>query len=99
MPQIFEAIMVICFGVSWPISIAKSYTSKTAKGKSVVFLIFILIGYVCGIASKILAGDITYVFTFYIINLVLVFVDFCLYFRNRRLDKQNAETANESSES
>lgn len=90
MPQLFEAFMVISFGVSWPISIAKSYSSRTAKGKSVVFLLFILFGYVCGIISKCLANDITYVFIFYVINLVLVAIDLCLYFRNRRLDNLNS---------
>lgn len=32
--DLLEALMIICFGLSWPISIRKSWTSKTAKGKS-----------------------------------------------------------------
>ncbi|MEG1820321.1 MAG: hypothetical protein RR911_07905 [Oscillospiraceae bacterium] len=91
MPELFEAIMVISFGVSWPISIAKSYTSRTAKGKSVAFLFLILFGYVCGIISKILADNITYVFIFYVLNLVLVSIDLILYFRNTKLDKQSSK--------
>ncbi|MEG0979215.1 MAG: hypothetical protein RR343_00815 [Oscillospiraceae bacterium] len=91
MPELFEAIMVISFGVSWPISIAKSYTSRTAKGKSVAFLFLILFGYVCGIISKILADNITYVFIFYVLNLVLVSIDLILYFRNAKLDKQSSK--------
>lgn len=89
MPEFFEAVMVICFGVSWPISISKSYTSRTTKGKSVVFLFFIMVGYLCGIVSKILADNITYVFIFYVINFLLVGIDLILYFRNIRLDKKN----------
>ncbi|NCA80367.1 MAG: hypothetical protein EOM05_01845 [Clostridia bacterium] len=94
MPELFEAFMVICFGISWPISITKSYTSRTAKGKSIVFLLFILVGYLFGIASKIVADNITYVFVFYIINFVMVFADLCLYLRNRKLDaKRDAKSA------
>lgn len=86
MSQIFEAIMVISFGISWPTSILKSYTSRTAKGKSLVFLLFILVGYVFGIVSKFIGNNITYVVVFYIINFIMVFIDLCLYLRNRKLD-------------
>lgn len=87
MSQIFEMLMVICFGISWPTSILKSYTVRTAKGKSPIFLVFIMIGYLCGIISKIAADKITYVFIFYVINLLMVSIDFALYFRNKKLDK------------
>jgi len=86
MAQIFEAIMVISFGLSWPSSIIKSYTSRTAKGRSILFLLFVLVGYLFGIASKFVSDHITYVVIFYIINFVMVFIDLCLYFRNRRID-------------
>jgi hypothetical protein len=88
MAELFEAFMVIGFGISWPVSIYKSYTSKTAKGKSAVFLIFILLGYACGITSKLLSGKITYVFVFYIINLLMVSADLALYMRNKNLDRK-----------
>ena len=87
MSELLEAFMVISFGISWPISIMKSYTSRTAKGKSLVFLLFILFGYICGITSKIVSGKITYVFIFYVINLIVVSIDLCLYLRNRKLDE------------
>ncbi|MDR1891563.1 MAG: hypothetical protein LBQ48_00910 [Oscillospiraceae bacterium] len=90
MTELFEAGMVIAFGISWPTSILKSYTSGTAKGKSVVFLLCILLGYVCGIASKLAAGNITYVFIFYVINFIMVSVDLGLFFRNRRLDAKRS---------
>lgn len=88
MAQLLEAAMVISFGISWPTSIIKSYTSRTAKGKSIIFLCFVLIGYLFGIASKFMAGKISYVVIFYIINFIMVFFDFCLYFRNRKLDDE-----------
>lgn len=87
MAQLLEAAMVISFGLSWPSSILKSYTSRTAKGKSIIFLMFVLIGYLFGIVSKFISGNLTYVVVFYIINLVMVFIDLCLYLRNRKLDE------------
>lgn len=93
MPELFELGMVLCFGVSWPVSIAKSWRCRTAKGKSPVFLVFIIVGYLCGIVWKLLSGSITYVFWFYVLNLLMVSVDLCLYFRNARLDRVAAQKA------
>ena len=87
MTEIFEAAMVICFGLSWPMSVYKSYISRTTKGKSLLFEALVWVGYVCGIAGKILTHNITYVFIFYILNILMVSLDILLYFRNRRLDK------------
>jgi hypothetical protein len=88
MAHIFETIMLVSFGISWPTSILKSYTSRTAKGKSLIFLIFILIGYIFGVIAKFVGNDVTYVVVFYIINFIMVFIDLCMYFRNRRLDAE-----------
>ncbi len=88
MPELFEAFMIISFGISWPLAIMKSLKSRTAKGKSILFIIFILFGYACGISSKLLSGKITYVFAFYLLNFVMVAIDAALYVRNSRLDKK-----------
>ncbi len=90
--EILEAIMVISFGISWPAAILKSYRARTAKGKSVFFLSLIGIGYVAGVTWKSLLWLDTGVFpgypsVFYLLNLIMVFVDFSLYFRNVKLDK------------
>ena len=90
MKEILEAAMVICFGISWPVAIAKSWKSKTTKGKSLVFMLFIWVGYICGIASKLIAGNLTYVFAFYILNIIMVSVDIGLYFRNLQYDRLQA---------
>ena len=37
MAQIFEVLMIVCFGLSWPFNIMKSWNAKTAKGKSLLF--------------------------------------------------------------
>ena len=38
---LFEFLMLCCFGFSWPFSIAKSLKSKSAKGKSLGFMLLI----------------------------------------------------------
>ena len=90
MAQVFEMVMLICFGLSWPLSVYKSWKSRTAKGKSLFFEVFIWLGYVSGIVGKLVTHNITYVFAFYILNIVMVSIDICLYMRNLRLDKLSA---------
>lgn len=86
MGELFEAVMVICFGISWPASLYKSYKSRTAEGKSLLFLVFIITGYLCGIVSKIVGNNVTYVLFFYVLNTIMVSSDLTLYFRNKKLD-------------
>ena len=40
--EIFEIIMIVCFGFSWPMNVIKSYRSRTTKGKSLPFLLLII---------------------------------------------------------
>lgn len=86
--EILEATMIILFGISWPISVYKSLKAKTAKGKSILFLSFILVGYMVGIIGKIVTDKINWVFIFYCINLTFVSIDFILYFINYKRDKE-----------
>lgn len=90
MVTVFESIMLICFGLSWPISVYKSAVSKSTKGKSVVFTTAIIFGYIAGIIGKILSGTYNYVLILYFINLAFVSVDFALYFINRAHEKKIA---------
>ena len=87
MAQVFEMVMLICVGLSWPFNIAKSLRSRTAKGKSAFFEICIITGYVFGLAGKFISGNVTYVAAFYILDIVMVAIDLVLTFRNRRLDQ------------
>ena len=97
MSEIFEIIMVLCFGASWPFNIARSWRAGTAKGKSFVFLVLIIIGYIAGIICK-LTNEVYlaefaskwYVLVFYGINLTMVSVDLGIYFRNKKLDARVA---------
>jgi len=94
MSEILEIIMIVSFGVSWPLNVIKSYKARTAKGKSLGFLLLIFGGYIAGIASKFVntaymqsISQKWYVLFFYFLNLTMVGIDLVLYFRNRRLDK------------
>lgn len=37
---ILETIMILCFGISWPLSIARMYKSWSTGGKSIFFRLF-----------------------------------------------------------
>lgn len=87
MAQLFETIMLICFGLSWPFNIAKSLKSRTAKGKSLQFEICIVIGYLFGIAGKFISGNVSYVLVVYVLDVLMVSVDILLTLRNMALDR------------
>lgn len=96
MDGILEVIMIVSFGASWPLNVIKSYKARTTKGKSLAFLCLIFFGYIAGIASKLLNESYMmsfstkwYVLFFYVLNLIMVGIDLCLYARNYRLDRSN----------
>ena len=94
--ELLEALTILSFGISWPISIRKSYVSRTAKGKSLLFEIIIFIGYMIGILRKFLQlfltdadGFIFHLgFFFYFMNACMIFIDMMLWRRNRILDEK-----------
>ena len=89
MSELFEIIMVLCFGASWPLNVFKSYKARTTKGKSLGFLILIFTGYIFGITSKLFADSFKwYVMFFYVLNLLMVGIDLIIYVRNYRIDKK-----------
>ncbi len=75
-----EAVMLLCFGASWPASIYKSYRVKKVTGKSILFLWMVFIGYVAGFLNKIL-NTADFVTVFYAVNGMMVFTDIILYYR------------------
>lgn len=78
--SIFEIVMLLCFGVSWPISIAKALRTKVVAGKSPVFMIIVIVGYLCGIVHKVLYSP-DWVTLLYAVNMCMVAIDLYLYFR------------------
>ncbi len=87
--KILETTMLVCFGAAWPLSVYKSWKSRTTKGKSIGFILVILLGYVAGISKVYIAeGFGGFLMIPYAINLLLVFTDCLLYFRNYRIDRE-----------
>lgn len=89
MGSIFESIMLICFGLSWPLNVIKSYKARTAKGTSLPFILLIITGYIAGITAKLITGQVNYVLIVYLLNLVIVSMNVVVYFRNVSLDRKN----------
>jgi len=78
----FEITMLVCFGAAWPVSIYKSWKTRQVAGKSLPFLLIILVGYAAGILHKIFF-HFDGVIYLYALNAVMVGIDAGLYLRNR----------------
>ena len=87
MAQFLEVMMLVCFGLSWPFNIMKSWKSRTARGKSLLFECCVIVGYCCGVAGKFLGGKVTYVVAVYFLDIAMVATDLVLTIRNIFLDK------------
>jgi hypothetical protein len=78
--SVFEAAMLICFGLSWPVSILKSIRTRIVSGKSPLFMVVVCFGYAFGIMHKLLCS-MNWVIVLYALNLILVMIDLTLYFK------------------
>lgn len=96
MGSIFEIIMLICFGFSWPMNVIKAYKARTAKSTSLPFILLIITGYVAGIIAKFVNNQINFVLVAYFLNLFIVSINLIVYFRNKHLDAVNDEKKNVS---
>ncbi len=108
--EILEIAMLVCFGCSWPISVYKSIKIRTSVGKSAVFNILLIVGYVAGIVSKFLKmepfmianandglkkGIFIFALILYFLNLAMITSNVVFYYINKKLDmKKAAEFAN-----
>lgn len=95
MSEFLEIIMIVSFGASWPFNVAKSIKTRSTKGKSLLFLCLIDLGYVAGIVSKLTNqsymaqfSEKWYVLFFYVLNLIMVTCDLILYFVNKRREQK-----------
>lgn len=86
MAELFEAAMLVCFGLSWPLNALKAYKAGTAKGTSWQFIGLITVGYAAGIAAKFASASINWVLAVYFINVICLGANWLVYFRNRKLD-------------
>lgn len=78
--SIFEIVMLVCFGMSWPISIVKALRTRMVLGKSCLFMGIICVGYLAGIVHKLVYSR-DWIIALYALNLFLVLVDMFLYFK------------------
>lgn len=88
--HLFEALMLVCFGFSWPLNVIKAYKARTAKGTSLAFIFLIITGYIAGITAKFINHQFNYVLAVYFLNLAIVMVNVFVYIRNKGLDKKAA---------
>lgn len=82
-PRLFEAAMLICFRLSWPFSILKSWRTRNVDGKSPVFLALVFAGYVTGVIAKLLYARVLgkrpeWLTALYAFNGLLVLIDLTL---------------------
>jgi len=101
--NIFESIMLVCFGFAWPLSIYKSFVSKKTAGKSLLFLLVLQIGYVAGIMFKLTEywsnlktnpnETISINLYLYILNFVMITIDELLFLRNRRIEVREKQVS------
>lgn len=89
MHHVLEAIMLVCFGLSWPINALKAWRARTARATSPVFLALISTGYVAGITAKFVGHNVNWVLGVYILNLAMLVVNILIYLRNLRIDKMS----------
>mgnify|MGYP003553699732 CR=1 FL=1 len=90
MTEVLESVMLICFGLSWPISVVKNIKAHTAKNMSLKFILLIIAGYIAGIAAKFVSGTFNYVLAVYFFDLVAVSVNLIVYFINTGYDRQQS---------
>ena len=81
--SVFEAVMLLCFGASWPFAIYKSWKTGQVGSKSLVFLVLVLLGYGAGIVHKLLYSP-DLVLSLYVLNALMVTTEIALYVRNSR---------------
>lgn len=87
-PEIFEAVMLVCFGLAWPIAALSMLRTGRAEGRGVGFTLVILLGYVAGALSKLLAthagAALQPVAWLYLLNIVSVGANAALQWRFTR---------------
>ncbi len=93
MTNFLEAAMLICFGLSWPLSLYKNIKARSAKNMSLQFTLLIITGYIAGITAKIISHNVNYVLIIYLLNLVIVSANIIVYFINKKYDRQNEKSS------
>ena len=83
--MLLEAVMLICFGVAWPLANLRMLRSGRAEGKGMAFTAIIFCGYIAGALAKLAwatsAHTLPLVFWLYVLNAVSVGSNLLLQWR------------------
>ncbi len=91
--EVFEAGMLVCFGVAWPVDIVRTLRVRRTEGKSLGFMALILAGYLFGLSAKVVRAWGAWpemVTALYAVNALMVAVDIGLTLCFRRA-RQNSD--------
>ena len=87
--EILEALMLVCFGLAWPMATLRLLRSGSAEGRRLGFTLVILCGYLAGALSKLLgtpaSAGLPPVFWLYLLNTLSVGANAALQWHFRRL--------------
>ena len=84
--------MLICFGLSWPISLVKTIQDKEKTG-NLPFMCLILAGYAAGIVAKLMTVGTNFVFFVYLLNILMVLANFAVTVKRHCALKQSSPTS------
>ena len=79
---VLEAVMLVCFGLAWPMANLRMLRTRQAMGKGSGFTCLILLGYLFGAASKVMMSSegspLAPVFWLYVLNALSVAANLAL---------------------
>ena len=87
-PAIFEMVMLLCFGCSWPLAIAKTIRTRSVEGVSIYFISMVFVGYLAGIAYKLIV-HFDGVIWLYAANGSMVLTEIILYIKYGIIEAQS----------
>jgi len=84
---LLEAVMLVCFGLAWPMANLRMLRTRQALGKGLGFTSLILLGYLSGAASKVMLSSdgapLAPVFWLYVLNAFSVAANLALQWHYR----------------
>jgi hypothetical protein len=77
-PMLLEGLMLMCFGLAWPLANLRMLHRRQAEGKGMVFTAIILCGYAAGAAAKLLVEPVEPIVWLYVLNFCAVSANLAL---------------------
>ena len=72
MIELLETVMLLCFGLSWPVSLVRALRQGSRGSAGVPFMCLILMGYFAGTLAKLMTSGLCFVFYVYLFNIIMV---------------------------